>query len=61
MPRGPNNLRRGLNDSRGVGQNGMRIWTKATKDGTEMTGENDQGSKMALVGFGKSWYRFSSA
>ena len=27
---------------------------KTTKDGTEMTGQNDQGSKMALVCFGKS-------
>ena len=34
---------------------------KRQNDGTEMTGQNDQGSKLALVFFGKPWYRFSSA
>ena len=45
-----------------VGWGGMLYkWTKTTKDLTEMTDQNDQGSKMALVCFGKSWYRLSSA
>ena len=61
MSKGPNDLRRGRNDPRGVEQNFIRIWIKTTKDGTEMTGQNDQGSNMALVCFGKSWYRLSSA
>ena len=29
-------------------------WTKTTKDGAEMTGQNDKESKMALVCFSKS-------
>ena len=33
----------------GGGRNVIRIWTKRTKDGTEMKGQNDQVPKMALV------------
>ena len=36
-------------------------WDQKTKDGTEMTGLNDQRSKMALVSFGKSLYCLNSA
>ena len=47
-------MRRRRNDSKGVGQNVIQIWTEMTKDGTEMMGQNDQGSKMSLVCFDKS-------
>ena len=42
-----------LGGGEGLG-NVIPICIKTTKDGTEMTGQNDRGSKLALVCFGKS-------
>ena len=38
----------------GVCEMSYEFWRKTTKDGTEKTDQNDQGSKMTLVCFGKS-------